>query len=46
MEAKIVLAKLLQIYKISLPDDFKMEKVQKTTLQPKDLPCTLLPKVM
>jgi len=42
MEAKVVLAKLLQMFTISLPDNYKLVAAIRTTTQPKDnVPCTL-----
>jgi len=36
MEAKVVLAKLLQMFTISLPENYKLIAVSRTTTQPKD----------
>jgi len=42
MEAKVVLAKLLQMFTISLPENYKLVAAARTTTQPKDnVPCTL-----
>ena len=42
IEAKIVLTRLLQTFKIALPPSYKLVVEQLTTQQPKgDVPCTL-----
>jgi len=42
MEAKVVLAKLLQNFTISLPDNYKLVAAARITMEPKDnVPCTL-----
>jgi len=42
MEAKVVLAKLLQNFTISLPENYKLVPADRTTKQPKDnVSCTL-----
>ncbi|XP_064405692.1 cholesterol 24-hydroxylase-like [Halichondria panicea] len=44
MEAKLILARLVQTFRFTLPPDYKLVVVQKTTLQPKDdVPCTVTP---
>ena len=43
IEARIILARLLQKFQFSLPADFKLEMELQATLQPKGLvPCTLM----
>ena len=42
MEAKMVLARLVQTYLITLPSDYKLVRIQKTLMQPKgDIKCTI-----
>eukprot|EP00731_Ephydatia_muelleri_P028804 Em0020g448a len=42
VEAKVILARLLQTFKVTLPPSYKLVVEQKTTQQPKgDVPCTL-----
>ena len=42
MEAKMAFAKLFQTYKISLPEEYELVPVLRTTLQPKDdIYCTV-----
>ena len=42
MEAKMILARLIQTFKLTLPPDYKLVVVQRGTLQPKDdVPCAV-----
>ena len=42
MEAKIIVARLLQSFHINLPEGYKLQFVQRSTHTPKDdVPCTL-----
>jgi len=42
MEGKIALARILQAFDIQLPSDYKLEVIQRATIQPKgDLSCTM-----
>ena len=42
MEAKVILSRLLQTFRVSLPPDYKFVVAGRFTLQPKDaVPCTL-----
>ena len=44
MEAKMILARLIQAFKLTFPPDYKLVPVERTTLQPNDsVPCTLDP---
>jgi hypothetical protein len=36
MNAKVVFSRLLQTYKISLPEDYELVVVQRAAVQPKD----------
>ena len=41
-ESKIALSRILQAFDIRLPSEYKLEVIQRVTLQPKgDLPCTM-----
>ena len=45
IEAKLILARLFQTFKVALPSDYKVEVIEKGTRQPKgDIPCTLHPR--
>ena len=42
IEARVIMARLLQKFDFSLPEDYKVELVASTTLQPKGpVPCTV-----
>ena len=42
MEAKIAFARLFQMYKIELPENYKLVAAMRGTIQPKDeIPCKL-----
>ncbi len=42
MEAKMILARLVQTYLVTLPSDYKLVRVQNTSLQPKGgVKCTI-----
>lgn len=44
MESKLLISRLLQTYKVNLPEDYKVIPVAKVSLRPKDgVPCTLEP---
>ena len=46
METKLILARLVQTFHFTLPPDYKLVAVQRTTLQPKDdVPCTVTPTI-
>ncbi len=46
MEAKVILARLVQTFQFTLPTDYKLVVAQTTTQQPKDnVPCTVTPRV-
>ncbi len=42
MEAKIALARIIQTFTITFPEDYKIQAIVRVTLQPKDdLKCTI-----
>ena len=42
MEAKLILARLVQSFRFTLPPDYKLVMAQRLTIQPKDdVPCTV-----
>jgi len=44
MEAKVIMSRLLQQFRISLPEGYELRLTSKTTLQTEDnVPCTLTP---
>ena len=44
MEAKVIMSRLLQQFRISLPEGYELRETSNTTLQPKgNVPCTLTP---
>ena len=45
MEAKIAFSRLMQTYKVTLPENYEIVAVQRTVLQVKgDIPCRLTPR--
>lgn len=42
MEAKVIVARLVQTFQFTLPTDYKLVIAQRLTVQPKDnVPCTI-----